>query len=108
LPVNLLEGMASAKAVVATAVGSIPEVTTQENAILVPPSDPDALAQACVRLASDPDLRRRMGQAGLERVTAHYSIDAMVDRTAALYADLLQKHGLEHLVPSQVALQRIP
>jgi hypothetical protein len=43
-----------------------------------------------------------MGQAGLERVVARYSIDAMIDRTAALYAKLLQARGLGQLVPSQI------
>jgi len=103
LPVALLEGMAAARPVVATAVGGIPEVVLPDkSAILVPPGDADALAQACLRLASDSATRHSMGQAGLERVVARYSIDAMIDRTAALYAKLLQERGLGQLIPSQV------
>ena len=103
LPVALLEGMAAARPVVATAVGGIPEVVLPDkSAILVPPGDADALAQACLRLASDSATRRSMGQAGFERVVARYSIDAMIDRTAALYAQLLQERGLGQLIPSQV------
>ena len=95
LPVALLEGMAAARPVVATAVGGIPEVVLPDkSAILVPPGDADALAQACLRLSSDSATRHSMGQAGLERVVARYSIDAMIDRTAALYAKLLQERGL--------------
>ncbi len=103
LPVALLEGMAAARPVVATAVGGIPEVVLPDkSAILVPPGDADALAQACLRLASDSATRHSMGQAGLERVVARYGIDAMIDRTVALYAKLLQERGLGQLIPSQV------
>ena len=103
LPVALLEGMAAARPIVATTVGGIPEVVLPDkSAFLVPPGDAHALAQACLRLASDPATRHSMGQAGLERVVARYSIDAMIDRTAALYAKLLQERGLGQLIPSQV------
>ena len=103
LPVALLEGMAAATPVVATAVGGIPEVVLPDkSAFLVPPGDANALAQACLRLASDSSTRHAMGQAGLERVVARYSIDAMIDHTAALYAKLLQARGLGQLVPSQI------
>jgi glycosyltransferase involved in cell wall biosynthesis len=95
--------MAAATPVVATAVGGIPEVVLpDDSAFLVPPGDANALAQACLRLASDSSTRHAMGQAGLERVVARYSIDAMIDRTAALYAKLLQARGLGQLVPSQI------
>ena len=103
LPVSLLEGMAAARPVVATTVGGIPEVVLPDkSAFLVPAGDAVALAEACLRLVSDSTTRRSMGQAGLARVVAHYSIDAMVDRTAALYAKLLQERGLGQLIPSQV------
>lgn len=108
LPVTLLEGMASALPVVATQVGSIPDVATKETAILVPPSDPAAIAQACIKLANNPELRLLMGQAGLKRVVAHYSVDVMIDRTTALYAELLYQRGLEHFIPSQYVAQGNP
>lgn len=103
LPVALLEGMAAARPIVATTVGGIPEVVLpNKSALLVPPGDAHALAQACLRLASDSATRHSMGQSGLERVVDRYSIDAMLDRTAALYAKLLQERGLGQLIPSQV------
>jgi len=105
LPVNLLEGMASALPVVATKVGSIPDVATEETAILVPSSDPDAIAQACIKLANDPELRLRMGQAGLKRVKARYSMDVMINHTAALYSELLVQRGLAHFIPPQALAQ---
>ena len=103
LPVALLEGMAAARPIVATNVGGIPEVVLpNKSALLVPPGDAHALAQACLRLASDSTTRHSMGQAGLERVVARYSIGAMIDHTVALYAKLLQERGLGQLIPSQV------
>ena len=102
IPVSLLEGMAAALPVVATRVGSVPDVVTEETAVLVPPSDPTAIAQSCVMLVKDSELRQRMGQAGLKRVSSHYSIDAMIDRTTALYTELLRTHGLAQFIPSQL------
>ena len=108
IPVTLLEGMASSLPVVGTKVGSIPDVVTEETAILVPPSDPAAIAQACLRLANDRELRFRMGESGLKRVNAYYSMDAMIDRTTALYADLLRTRGLARFIPSQLVPQGNP
>lgn len=108
IPVTLLEGMASMLPVVGTRVGSIPDVVTEETAILVPPSEPNAIAQACLKLAKDRELRLRMGKAGLKRVSAYYSIDAMIDRTTALYTDLLRARGLAHFIPSQLVSQGAP
>lgn len=100
LPVTLLEGMAAARPVAATAVDGIRTVSiAEETAVLVPPADPAALAQACIRLGSDSQLRRRMGQAGRARVVERYSIDAMIDRITDLYTGLLQARGLGRLVP---------
>jgi glycosyltransferase involved in cell wall biosynthesis len=103
LPVALLEGMAAAKPVVATNVGGIPDVVLPDKtALLVRPSDADALAQACLKLVTDDKLRHTMGHLGLERVRAHYSMHVMVDRTASLYTKLLQETGLEQFIPSPI------
>lgn len=99
LPVTLLEGMAASRAVVATAVDGIRGVAVPEQtALLVPPGNPDALAQACISLAYQPDVRQAMGQAGLERVRQRYSLEAMIERTLGLYHQLLQARGLGHLL----------
>ena len=94
-----LEAMACGTAVVASNVGGIPEVVVpEETGLLIDvglapggfdPADParfaGALADAINRLARDPELCRRMGAAGRKRVEAHFSWDAIAQRTLALY-----------------------
>ena len=88
--------MARRKPVVASAVGGIPEVVTDGvSGILVPPATPAALADAVVRLARSPRLRREMGEAGYATVEARFSIDAMVRRIEAIYAEELERSGVE-------------
>jgi len=90
LPLAVLEAMACARPVVATPVGGVPEaVVDGETGILVPPDDPEALAAALLRLLRDPELGRRMGEAGRRRVEAHFSLDRFVERVQALYDELL-------------------
>jgi glycosyltransferase involved in cell wall biosynthesis len=95
LPVAMLEGMASARAIVATAVGGMPGVMIDgATGLLVPPADPAALARACLQILRDPAAAARMGHAGRMRVQAHYSIAAMVQQTKQLYETLLNQRGL--------------
>ena len=85
----LLEAMAAALPIVATEAGAIPEVVG-DAALLVPPDDPGALAGAIRRLAGDPALAQRLGADGLERLRSHFSPEAMVARTVAVYEQALR------------------
>ena len=79
IPNALLEAVASGVAVVATAVGGIPEVVSDGvNGLLVPANDPAALADALCRLHDDPALCRRLGSAGRTLAVEHF------DRTRLL------------------------
>jgi len=92
--ISILEAMARRKPVVASAVGGIPEVLTNGlDGLLVPPADPAALAQACVRLACSPELRTRMGEAGRATVEARFSLDAMVRQIEDVYDEELVRAG---------------
>lgn len=83
---TLLEAMASALPVVATAVGGTPEVVRSgEEALLVPPADAQALAAAIVRLATSEPLASRLASTTRRRVETTFSLDVMVMRYAALY-----------------------
>jgi glycosyltransferase involved in cell wall biosynthesis len=91
LPLVVLEAMARRRPVVATPVGGTPEVVVDgETGLLVPPRDPDALAAALRRLLADADLRRRMGDAGYERVRERFSADAMTGRVLEIYDEVLR------------------
>ncbi len=68
-PISILEALASGVAVVSTDVGGVPYLVEQErNALLVESGDPDAMAQAVLRLLRDPHLKARLVAAGLEAV----------------------------------------
>ena len=85
-PVTILEAMATALPVVASRVGGVPQlVLDQHTGLLVPPSDPEALADALSAYIRDPQLRARHGAAGRTHVLAHYSIDKMVEGYDSLY-----------------------
>ena len=86
LGTSLLDAMASGKPIVATRAGGIPEVVADgRTGLLVPPRDPSAMADAIVRLLADPELRAKMGAAGLARVRERFSAEAMVRNTLRVY-----------------------
>ncbi len=88
LPNVVLEAMACGTPVVATDVGGTREaVTDGVEGFLVPPRDPHATAAVLERLWLDPDLRRRMGEAGRARVEAEFTLDAALDRWVAFYEE---------------------
>jgi glycosyltransferase involved in cell wall biosynthesis len=83
---TLLEGMARGLPSVATRVGGNPEVVADGGTgLLVPPRDPARLADAMLCLWRDPELGRRMGQAGRHRVEAHFDVRRMVACYEAKY-----------------------
>lgn len=80
------------KPVVATRVGGLPEMVEDgETGYLVPPSDEKALANSIVRLLSDRDLRRRMGENGKRKLDAECSPDAVARQTLAVYQAALHR-----------------
>ncbi len=87
----LLEGMARGLSIVATRAGGIPEVARHDiEAILVPPRNPPALAEAIARMHADPALASRLAQGGRTRVAA-FPTTAMVDAYHRLYAEILDR-----------------
>jgi glycosyltransferase involved in cell wall biosynthesis len=93
--ISILEAMARGVPVVASRVGGIPEVISDGvDGILVEPSSPDEIAAALTRLAREPELLRRLGEAGRRTVEERFSIDAMVHRVEAVYDEELARAGV--------------
>jgi glycosyltransferase involved in cell wall biosynthesis len=91
-PIALLEYMAAGRAIVATSVGSVPEVL-QDGAtgLLVEPEAPAGLAGAIRRFLRDPGLGRRCALAALAAVQERFSIERICRETESLIANLILK-----------------
>jgi glycosyltransferase involved in cell wall biosynthesis len=88
-PLTILEYMAGAAPIVATAVGGVPELIEDGvHGLLVEPRDPDALAAAIRRLLEDRVLASRLGAAARERQYTNYDLDVVVGRLERLYTEL--------------------
>jgi glycosyltransferase involved in cell wall biosynthesis len=85
MPQVLLEAFAAGTPVVATAVGGVPEAAG-DAALLIPPGDADAAAEALDRIAADPELRRQLVTRGVERVRGR-TLEAESARVARFLAD---------------------
>jgi glycosyltransferase involved in cell wall biosynthesis len=86
IPQIVLQAQATARAVVATTVGGIPEVVEDGvTGLLVPPRNPKALAEKIEALLADPALRMRLGQAARAKIEKQHSLDAMGERLLGLY-----------------------
>jgi glycosyltransferase involved in cell wall biosynthesis len=88
----IIEGMQAGLPMIVTDVGGNAEaVVDGETGLVVAPRNPDALADAILRLASDGELRRRFGEAGRRRVEEQFSLEGCVAAYEALYSGLLEK-----------------
>lgn len=89
---TLIEALYLGKAVVATDVGGNPEVVLHgENGLLVPAKDPLAIAKAVLRFLRDPAFAARLGANGRTTVADRFLIGGMLEKTMAVYDDLLQR-----------------
>ncbi len=81
LPRVVMEAMAAGLPVVAYDGGGVPEmVVAGETGVVLSSGDVEALAAAILELAGDPELRRRLGDAGCRRAERLFSVDRHVDR----------------------------
>lgn len=86
LPISLLEAMAAGRPVAATAVGCIPELLSNgERGLVIPPRNPDRLADAILKLLLDESARARYGEAGKRHVESRFSLAEMINRYESLY-----------------------
>jgi glycosyltransferase involved in cell wall biosynthesis len=93
-PYTCIEAMASGSALVATAVGAVPEIVSHGvDGLLVPPDDPGALADAVSRLLTQPELRTRLGAAAREKAEERFGRRPIAQATAQVYAALAERNG---------------
>lgn len=90
VPQAVVQALAMGRPVVASDVEGLTEVLRDgETGLLVPPRDPAALAEAIAALLRDPDRGAALGAAGRRLVEKQFSLETMVGRLEALYAEIL-------------------
>ena len=90
-----LEAMASSKPLVGTNIGGIPEIITDgEQGILVPPRDPEMMAQAIFFLLNNDRERIRLGTNARHRIESDFSWDFISGKTIELYKKAIDKYHL--------------
>lgn len=86
LPYALMEAMMAGLPIIATHVGGVPDlITHNENGILVPAKNANALARAIEEFVHDPPQRSQLGQNARETMTKKFSLHDMIEKTQALY-----------------------
>jgi len=87
-PYTLIEAMACGRPCVATDVGGVTEALGDEAGLVVPPRNPAALADACLKLLRDNGMRRKMGAAARERAIEHFTVDRAISAFDEMYTRL--------------------
>jgi len=94
LPIAVIEALAHGVAVVATPVGAVPEILADErDALLVPPGDVAALAQAMARFIEDPALRERLAASGHRVFLDRLDIRSTAPRMMQILQSALEPEG---------------
>jgi len=86
----LLEAMACGKPLISTELGTGTSFVNQhqETGFVVPPCDASALAEAINYLATNPEIRERLGKAAKERAEKYFCLDRMVEDVIRIYRDI--------------------
>ena len=93
---GLLEAMATGLPTIATTAGGTPEaVRHEQNGLLVPPDNPQALAEAIARLITEPELYARLGPCAAEDVRLRWPFDAFLDRLESAYGAIVAGHSAD-------------
>jgi glycosyltransferase involved in cell wall biosynthesis len=92
LPYIVLEAAAAGLPLITTNVGGIPEIFGPEAANLVPPGDPDALAEAISKALQDDVARRDAAMRLQTRVRDGFSVEIMTDAVLAAYREAIARH----------------
>jgi len=92
LPKVVIEAMAYGVPPIVTNVGGSPELIEDGvSGLVIPPGNPEAIAQAVMSLYEDPKRRETMGHEARVRIRDHFQIEQTIHRTLAVYQDVLDK-----------------
>ncbi len=87
----VLEAMAAGLPVIVSAVGGLPEIVHDgETGLLIPPKDPEALAQSLARVLEEPGLAQGLGQKARQQVLKKYSLERLGQVVNAAYDELVE------------------
>lgn len=96
-PLKLFEYMASAKPIVASAVGQVVDIIqNEENGLLVPPDDVSQMGDAIMRLIADKDLRIQLGQQARKDAIQHHSWEEYLLRLEKVFTDVIRYSNNDH------------
>jgi glycosyltransferase involved in cell wall biosynthesis len=99
VPQSISQAMAMRRPVVASPIGSIPElIRTEQTGLLATTGDPESFAKEISRLICDPALRERLGAAARRHVLAGYTDDIMAARTVEFYRHLLGRKKVQSTI----------
>jgi glycosyltransferase involved in cell wall biosynthesis len=91
-----IESLLMERPMVATDAGGMPEVVIDEQTgLLVPVRDPEALAEAILRLVEEPELARRLGENGRARMLERHTIQHTIDGVIEAYREVAAERGME-------------
>jgi glycosyltransferase involved in cell wall biosynthesis len=98
MPLSILEAMSAGLPVIATSVGDLPGVVSNNTGILVPPGESRALAEAMLTMLRDLPAAARMGKNAKEYVLNHHSASAWMDRLMHLYNQVLNTESIRQAI----------
>ena len=106
-PYSLIEAMTCGRTCVATDVGGVTEAVG-DTGLVVPPGSPTRLAQACLTLLQDDELRHRLAAAARIRALEFFTVDGAISQFDEIYSFLATGHPLPVAAPSRARAHRGP
>lgn len=84
-PNAVLEAMAFGKPIIATDVGAIAEMLSDNSGVVIPPQDTDAIKQALIKVLDDEELRKELGHNAYHRIRKQYDIDVIYKKYLSIW-----------------------
>ena len=94
LPIAMIEAMALRRPIVATRVGGIPELIEDGvSGILVPPKDPDSIANAILDILNGPELGHRLGENAVKQYKEKFELSSIAEQLNNIYHDIVTQNA---------------